>query len=406
MKKHFAAAIALVALALAGSSVTAQVGKGKGKPVTGQQVKYFDLSSFVFAELSGEVILKETRQGSTLVSAELEVCHQSPTNSGRLDRFVLPLKVEGNRLTGSGQSQEEKQAVSANFTRRVSGTNLTLEGTLRSGSFTEEVKTSDNAESTLDEITERYLAEDQFDPAPKDFTAASSQSLIVKVGRSGVTGLLNGLRDQNVRVVFNGLITSCGVLRSGNHFVQLDLDADRAGAVLAKVKSLPGVVGAGYSVGEQNLSRAIRFPSAGWRDASGKLERDKLGTVAAEAIAKSMGATVKSSSWDVLLGELTVVVRRADQTVSGFPLVQEVTVKLTTSPEGPTSNQNSIIWIDSVAAQIVEEHSAPRLEFYINVPDQNSEETNEPEGSEALAEAVAGALKGTVWDSENERWPQ
>ena len=57
------------------TAVAEQKGQ-KGKGPTGPQVRYFDLSSSVFSELGAEAILKETRQGTTLTAAELEVCHQ------------------------------------------------------------------------------------------------------------------------------------------------------------------------------------------------------------------------------------------------------------------------------------------------------------------------------------------
>src|SRR6185312_7447335 len=105
----FAVVVAALALALASSSAVAEPKGQKGKGPAGPQIRYFDLSSSIFSELGAEVLLKENRQGTTLASAELEVCHQVSPGSNRLDRFVVPLKVEGNRLTGSAQSQEGKQ---------------------------------------------------------------------------------------------------------------------------------------------------------------------------------------------------------------------------------------------------------------------------------------------------------
>src|SRR5262245_36799188 len=104
MKRELAAFAAVLVIAIASSIAVAEQKGQKGKAPAGPQVRYFDLSSSVFSELGAEAILKETRQGTTLTAAELEVCHQVTSGSSRLDRFVVPLKVEGNRLTGSGQS--------------------------------------------------------------------------------------------------------------------------------------------------------------------------------------------------------------------------------------------------------------------------------------------------------------
>src|SRR6185312_12914066 len=105
----FAVVVAALALALASSSAVAEPKGQKGKGPAVPQVRYFDLSSSIFSELGSEAILKENRQGATVVSAELEVCHLTSPTSNRMDRFVVPLKVEGNRLSGTAQSQEGKQ---------------------------------------------------------------------------------------------------------------------------------------------------------------------------------------------------------------------------------------------------------------------------------------------------------
>ena len=407
MKRQFAAVIAALALALASSSAGAEQKGQKGKGPAGPQVRYFDLSSAIFSELNSEAILKESRQGTTLVSAELEVCHLTAPGSNRFDRFVVPLKVEGNRLVGSGQSQEGKQAVSVNLTRRVAGGNFAFEGTVTSGSNTEKVKSTDNSEMSEEEAADQFLAEPAIEASPADFTAAWPQALHVRVGRAGLTGLLDALRDQTVRVVFNGLQTSCRVLRSGSYTVQLDVEAERVGAVLAKLKTVPTVTEIGFSPNPPNMQRAVRFPSAGWRDGTGKLDRDKLAAAVGAAMAKAMSATLNSTSWDATMGELSVELKRPEETVPGLKLVQVVTVSAVVAPESLASNQQSILWIESVTSRIADERPAPSLTFSPTQPDEGGEgQSNEPDGSDGLADAVAAALKGAPWDSDQDQWRQ
>jgi len=405
MKKKFV--VAALALALASSSAVAEQKGQKGKAPAGPQVRYFDLSSSIFSELGSEVILKENRQGVTLVSAELDVCHQVSPTSNRLERFVVPLKVEGNRLTGAGQSQEGKQAVSVNLTRRVAGGNFTFEGTITSGTNTEKVRSADNTELSEEEITDQYLAEPQIEASPADFAAAWPQALHVRVGRAALTGLLDALRDQNVRVVFSGLTPSCRVLRSGTHTVQVDVEAERIGAVHAKLKSVSGVTEIGFSPNTPTMQRAVRFPSAGWRDAAGKLQRDKLAAAVGAAMAKAMSATVNATSWDATMGELSVELKRPDESVVGLKLAQLVTISIVVAPESLASNQQSILWIENITSRIVDERPVPRLTFSLAQPDEGGEgQTNEPEGSDSLPEAVAAALKGVLWDSDKDQWRQ
>jgi hypothetical protein len=219
--------------------------------------------------------------------------------------------------------------------------------------------------------------------------------------------LLDAMRDQQVRVVFNGLVTTCRVLRTGHYTVQVDLDAERAAAVLAKLKTVPAVAAAGYLPGMQDMSRAIRFPSAEWRDAAGKLDRDKLSAAIGAAVAKAMAATVSSTAWDLLMGQLTITAKRPEQRVAEVKLSELLAIKFTVGPESPTSIRQSILWIDSVTGQIVDERPDPKLEFFIYIPEATSEEeSNEPDGSDGLVEAIVGALKGAAWDTDNERWQQ
>ena len=64
MQRQFAAVVAVLVVALASSSTVAEQKGQKGKGPTGPQVRYFDLSSGFFSDLSSEAILKENRQGT------------------------------------------------------------------------------------------------------------------------------------------------------------------------------------------------------------------------------------------------------------------------------------------------------------------------------------------------------
>jgi hypothetical protein len=404
MKTRIAAVAAVLALAVAPLSALAQPKGQKGKAATGQQVRYFDLSPSIFSELGAESILKETRQGATVTSAELDICYLVSPTAHRLDRFVVPLKVDGNRLTGSVQSQERKQSVTVNLTRRAAGGNVTFEGTVSSGNHTDKVRSTDNTDLSEEEIADQYLAEPVIEPSPADFSAAWPQTLHVRVTRSALPGLLEALRDQTVRVVYNGLQTSCQVLRSGRHTLQIDVEAERVGAVLAKLKAVSGVAEIGFSPNSPNMQRAVRFPSAGWRDGSGKLDRDKLAAAVSKAIATAMSATVGTATWDAAMGELAVEVKRPDETVAGLKLAQVVTVTIVIAPESLTSNQRTILWIESVTARIADERAPPRLTFAPIQPDDSEGQPSEPDGSDELPDAVAAALKGVTWDSDKEQW--
>jgi hypothetical protein len=399
MNKPIAVFVGALICALASSPVfSEQKAQPKAKGPTGPQIRYFDLSSDVFTDLGAEVILKERRQGTALVNAELDVCHAAAPGSYRLDRFVVPLKLEGNRLVGSAQSQELKRPVAVSLTRRVAGGNFNNEGSIKSGTYSEDIQSLGNNEMTEQEFTESYAVEDEIEAAPSDFTQGSPQALAIRVARGQLAGLLNALRDQNVRIVFSGLYLTCRVLKTGQYVVQLDVDPERAGAVLGKVKGLPGVDAAGYGPANHNWDRAIRFPSAGWRE-GGKLNRDKFSKAVGDTIAKVMAAAVGSAAWDDRTGLLTITLRRSDEAVAGLKLTEVLTVVVLVAPESPSSNQQSLLWIEKLGSRVVDEAAGAKLEFLAS-----DDEGAEPEGSEGIMPALAAELKGQIWDSENEDW--
>ena len=77
---------------------------------------------------------------------------------------------------------------------------------------------------------------------------------------------LKGLKGQDVEVSLNSLTVTCDALRAGEQTINLSVDPDRAAALIAKFKSSPGVVTAGWTSGVVDMERTIRFSAADWRD--------------------------------------------------------------------------------------------------------------------------------------------
>ena len=354
MKAPIAVVVAALVCALSNSSAIAQQMGLQKKAVVGPQVRYFDLSSDIFSDFNAEVILKEQRQGPALVSAELDICYATAPGSNRLDRVLVPLKVEGARLVGAAQSQELKRPVAVNLIRRAAGGAYTFTGSIKSGNYSEDVQSAGNVEMTEPEFQESYGTEDQMVPKPADFTEASPQALEIRVARGQLANLLNALREMNVRIAFSGLAPSCAALRTGHNTVQLDVDPERASAVLAKLRGLPGVAAAGYTQNDHNWDGAIRFPSAGWRD-GGKLNRDALAKAIGDAIANVLAATVTSSSWDNATGILTVTLKRPDETVPGIKLSEVITAAVLVSAETPSPGPRSLLWIEKLGSRVIDE---------------------------------------------------
>ncbi|RDJ93154.1 hypothetical protein B4Q13_23865 [Lacticaseibacillus rhamnosus] len=65
--------------------------------------------------------------------------------------------------------------------------------------------------------------------------------------------------------MLSSLTITCEALRAGQQTSMLSADPDRAAALIAKFKSTPGVVAAGWTTGIVEMDRSIRFAAAGWR---------------------------------------------------------------------------------------------------------------------------------------------
>ena len=74
----------------------------------------------------------------------------------------------------------------------------------------------------------------------------------------------------------------------------MSVDPDRAAALIAKFKSMPGVVAAGWTTGIVEMDRTIRFSAADWRDGD-KINRDKLAAAIAGVLTQDAGGKAAST---------------------------------------------------------------------------------------------------------------
>ena len=123
---------------------------------------------------------------------------------------------------------------------------------------------------------------------------------------------LKGLKGQDVEVSLSGLTVSCDALRAGQQTINITVDPERAAALIAKAKSAPGVVAAGWTSGVVDMERTIRFAAADWRDGD-KLNKDKLAAAIAEVLTKTLSAKSSSSAWNANTGKLKLTFKRPSQ---------------------------------------------------------------------------------------------
>ncbi len=381
--------VAVLALACSGFSASAQT------------VRYFNGVYGLMGDIETDAFLKETRQGGKVVSAELDVCHAPSPGSPLRDRFVVALKPQGNRLVGSGQTQDGKRPVTVDLARSATGNSYAFEGTVKLGDQILKASSDDLADMSAKEFEEQTAIEEAIVDSPADFREVTPGTLGIRVARTAMIDFLKALRGENVKVQGYSIAPSCEALRRGTVDVQIDIDPERAADLIAKAKALPGVSRAGWTSGGVDLSRAVRIPAGDFRDSAGKLDRQKLGDAVAAVAAKVFSAQPGTVEWDEVTGELAVTVQRPDTTVPGLGLTEVIGIPFVISGEKPGAKDAIVIRIGQTESEIQDDGAPPRLTIAAT---QSGEETSEPAGSDNLQGTLARELKGQAWDTDKETW--
>ena len=243
---------------------------------------------------NADVILKETRQGKTVTAATLDVCYPAAKGSDRKDRFVANLTVNGQSLTGTAQSVGDKLPVTVKLARKPTGDTFEFRGQITIGQAVTEVTSTDNSDLSEKEFLDNQTSDDGITPAPKDFTDVSPEAFGVRVKLDAALDFLKSLKGEAVEVGLSSLSVSCDALRAGEQTINLTADPERTAALIAKAKSMPGVVAAGWTSGSVEMDRTIRFAAAEWRDGD-KINKDKIASAISDVLARTLAAKAAGS---------------------------------------------------------------------------------------------------------------
>jgi hypothetical protein len=349
---------------------------------------------------NADVILKETRQGKTVTAAVLDVCYPAEKGSDRKDRFVANLAVSGPNLTGTTQSLGDKLPVTVKLARKPTGDTFEFKGQIGVGQTVTEVASTDNSDLSEQEFKDNQSTDDRIAAAPKDFTEVSPESVAVRVKLDAALDFLKGLKGQNVEVSLSSLAISCDALRAGEQTINVSVDPDRAAALIAKAKSSPGVVAAGWTAGVVDMERAIRFPAAEWRDGD-KMNRDKLATAIAAVIAKTMSAKLSSAQWSENTGKLKLTLKRPSQIYPALELTDTVEVEALVSSDKPGTSDRLMLWIGSPSIATADEAAGAKL----NLADASAgDEEGEQEDDNGTVDSLVKEFKGQRWDADKSAW--
>jgi hypothetical protein len=363
------------------------------------EVRYFT-SIEGLMEGNADVVLKETRQGKTVTSAVLDVCYPAAKGSDRKDRFVANLAVNGSSLTGDTHSITDKLPVSVRLVRKPTGDTFEFKGQISVGQTVTEVVSSDNSDLSEKEFQDNQSTDDGITPAPKDFTEVSPEAIGVRIKLDAAPNLLKGLKGQELEVALSSLAVSCDALRSGEQTISMNVDPDRAAALVAKFRSQPGVVAAGWTSGIVDMERSIRFAAAGWRDGD-KLNRDRIAAAITGVLTRTLAAKSSSSAWNANTGKLKLTFRRPSQLFPALDLTETVEVTALVAPDKPGPSDHLMLWIANPVISTADEAAGPKL----NLADQSSgEEESEPKDDNGSLEALAKEFKAQRWDADKSAW--
>src|ERR1019366_2297118 len=339
---------------------------------------------------NADVILKETRQGKTVTAAVLDVCYPVTKGSDRKDRFVVNLAVNGQTMAGTTQSVGGKLPVTVKLVRKPTGETFEFKGQISVGQTVTEVTSSDNSDLSEKEFQDNQTTDDGITAAPKDFTEVSPESIGVRVKLDAALDFLKGLKGQDLEVALGSLTVSCDALRAGEQTISISVDPDRAAALIAKSKSSPGVVAAGWTSGIVEMERSIRFAAAGWRDGD-RLNKDKLATAISSVLTKTLSARSSSSSWDTNTGKLKLTFKRPSRILPSLDLTETVEVTALVAKDKPGASDRLMLWISNPVISTTDESAGPRLNL---ADDSSGDEEGDQKGDNGSVDALAKEFKG------------
>lgn len=387
---------------LPSSEVWSQANKGaKPSPLADDNVRYAIIEGGLLSDLPSEAIWRETRQGGKTVSATLDLCYSASPLSNRKERFVVSLRPEGGKLIGTGKSEPDRTPVAVSLVRKQNGTTFSLEGTITRGSKVDEVAASDLSDMSEIEFRDQLVREEEIVDAPEDFTETTPSSIGVHVASDRLPDLVKALRALTVRVDYSSLLQTCADLRAGNQLVRLAVDPERAPALLAQLKAMPGVITVGWTPGGYGVERAVRIAAGPWRDGK-TIKMDQLAGRISAVLAATLGGTALPLQWNPTTRELTLGFKRPDAAAPGLDLTELIELPILIGPDKPNGADHLVIWIGDPQVQTVDEGGGPRLD--ISGGDHASDEDGAAIDIGGVLATLAKELTGQRFDPEQAAW--
>ncbi len=394
-------ALCLLLLGLATASPAVAQMKLPAKTAPGAaETRYFTAIDGLM-DGNADVVLKETRQGKTVTAATLDVCYPAAKGSDRKDRFVANLAVSGQTLTGTTQSIGDKQPVTIKLTRKPSGDTFEFRGQITVGQAVTEVTSTDNSDLSEKEFLDNQTSDDGITPAPKEFADVSPEAIGVRIKLDAALDFLKSLKGEAVEIGLSSLSISCDALRAGEQTINLTVDPERAAALIAKAKSMPGVVAAGWTSGAIEMDRTIRFAASEWRDGD-RINKDKIASAISAVLAKTLSARPAEASWNANTGKAKLTFKRPSAIYPPLALTETLEITALVSPDKPGATDRLMLWLSSPVTTTADEGTGAKL--HVSEDSTGDEEGGEPKDDNGAIAALAKEFKGQRWDADKSVW--
>jgi len=285
-------------------------------------------------------------------------------------------------------------------TRRPTGDTFDFRRQISVGQTVTEVVSTDNSDLSEKEFQDNQTTDDGITAAPKDFTEVSPESIGVRVKLDAAPDFLKGLKGQDVEVSLSSLAVSCDALRAGQQTINISVDPERAAALIAKSKSLPGVVAAGWTSGIVEMERAIRFNAADWRDGD-RLDKDKLAAAISSVLTKTLAAKASAPTWNANTGKLKLTFKRPSQLFPALDLIETIEVSALVAADKPGGSERLMLWIGNPVISTADEAAGPKLNL---TEEAASDEEGEQKDDNGSVDALAKEFKGQRWDVDKSAW--
>jgi hypothetical protein len=290
--------------------------------------------------------------------------------------------------------------VTVKLVRKPTGDSFEFKGQISVGQTVTEVTSSDNSDLSEKEFLDNQTSDDGITANPKDFTEVSPESIGVKVKLDAALDFLKGLKGQELEVSLNSLTVSCDALRAGEQTINLSADPDRAAALIAKFRSLPGVVAAGWTSGVVEMERSIRFNAADWRDGD-RLNKDKLAAAISGVLTRTLSAKSSSSAWNADTGKLKLTFKRPSQLFPALDLTETIEVTALVAPDKPGASDRLMLWIGNPVISTADEAAGAKLKL---ADESSGDEEGDPKNDNGAVDALAKEFRGQRWDADKSVW--